>query len=85
MDSTEYIPLLIIGAVLLIAGIILLIMGMREEKDYLDTISNSVDVRKYLEHKSDSTQSWGFKIGGIMSAVIGLVLLVMGFIFWISG
>ncbi len=80
MDSTDYIPMMIIGAVFLLAGIILLIIGTREEKDYLSTISNSVDVRKYLEHKSDSTQSWGFKVGGIMSAVIGLVLLIMGLI-----
>jgi hypothetical protein len=80
MDSTDYIPMMIIGAVFLLAGIILLIIGTREEKDYLSTISNSVDVRKYLEHKSDSTQSWGFKVGGIVSAVIGLVLLIMGLI-----
>lgn len=83
MESTEYIPFLIIGAVFLVAGIVLLIIGTREEKDYLNTISNSVDVRKYLEHKSDSTQSWGFKVGGIVSAVIGAVLLIMGFIFWL--
>ena len=83
MESTEYIPFLIIGAVFLVAGIVLLIIGTREEKDYLNTISNSVDVRRYLEHKSDSTQSWGFKVGGIMSALIGLVLLIMGLVFWL--
>jgi hypothetical protein len=83
MDSTEYIPMMIIGAVFLVAGIILLIIGTREEKDYLSTISNSVDVRKYLEHKSDSNQSWGFKVGGITAALIGLVLLIMGLIFWL--
>jgi hypothetical protein len=85
MVSTEHIPMMIIGAVFLISGIILLIIGTREEKKYLNNISNSVDVRKYLEHKSDNTQSWGFKVGGIVGALIGLSLLVMGLVFWIRG
>lgn len=85
MFSTEYVPLMIIGAVFLVAGIILLIAGIREEKDYFRTISNNVDVRKYLEYKSDSIQSWGFKVGGITAVVIGLVLLIMGLIFWLRG
>ncbi len=85
MFSTEYVPLMIIGAVFLVAGIILLIVGIREEKDYFRTISNSVDVRKYLEHKSDSIQSWGFKVGGITAVAIGLVLLIMGLIFLLLG
>ena len=85
MFSTEYVLLMIIGAVFLVAGIILLIVGIKEEKDYFRTISNNADVRKYLEHKSDSIQSWGFKVGGIMAVVIGLVLLIMGLIFMLLG
>jgi cytosine/uracil/thiamine/allantoin permease len=85
MFLTDYIPLMIIGAVFLIIGILLLFLGVREEKDYYQTISNRIDVRKYLERKSDSIQSWGLKVGGIMAVVIGLVLLVMGLIFWIRG
>jgi hypothetical protein len=83
MFLTEYGPLMIIGAVFLAAGIILLILGIREEKDYCRTMSNQIDVRKYLEHKSDSIQAWGFKVGGITAIVLGLVLLIMGFIFWL--
>jgi hypothetical protein len=85
MFLTDYIPLMIIGAVFLIIGILLLFLGVREEKDYYQTISNRIDVRKYLERKSDSIQSWGLKVGGIMAVVIGLVLLVMWLIFWIRG
>ncbi|NLL90601.1 MAG: DUF3185 family protein [Dehalococcoidales bacterium] len=83
MSLTEYVPLMIIGAVFLLVGIILLILGNREEKDYCRTVSNQTDVRKYLEHRSDSIQAWGFKVGGIIAVVIGLFLLVMGFVIWV--
>jgi hypothetical protein len=85
MFLTDYVPLMIIGAVFMVAGIILLVLGIREEKDYCRTVSNQVDVRKYLEHKSDSIQAWGFKVGGIVAIVIGLFLLVMGLVIWILG
>lgn len=83
MSLTEYVPLMIIGAVFLLVGIILLILGNREEKDYCRTVSNQTDVRKYLEYRTDSIQAWGFKVGGIIAVVIGLFLLVMGFVIWV--
>jgi len=82
MDLTDYIPLMIIGAVFLVVGITFLVLWRKEEREYCQTISNRTDVRKYLEHKSDSIQAWGLKVGGIISVAIGLVLLVMGAVFW---
>ncbi len=82
MDLTDYIPLMIIGAVFLVVGITFLVLWRKEEREYCQTISKRTDVRKYLEHKSDSIQAWGLKVGGIISVAIGLVLLVMGAVFW---
>ena len=81
MFSTEYVPLMIIGAVFLIVGIIVIVIGIKEEKDYCSAISNKADVRKYLEHRSDRIQAWGFKVGGITADIIGVVLMIMGIIF----
>ncbi|HAS04731.1 MAG TPA: hypothetical protein DCR71_03075 [Dehalococcoidia bacterium] len=85
MLSTEYVPLMVIGAVFLVIGIVVIIIGIKEEKDYCNDISNKADVRKYLEHRSDKIQAWGFKVGGVTAIIIGLVLLIMGIIFWLWG
>ena len=85
MFFTDYGAMMIIGGVFLIIGIVVLILGSREEKDYFRNISNRTDVRQYLEYKPDSIQSWGLKVGGVIALVIGLVLLVMGLIFWLWG
>ena len=85
MFFTDYGAMMIIGCVFLIIGLSVLFLGRREDKEYTDTISSHVDVRKYLEHTTDTNQSWGLKVGGVIALVIGLVLLVMGLIFWLWG
>jgi dipeptide/tripeptide permease len=83
MLTSEYGPLIIIGAVFLLIGIVIFSIGRKEEKDYCDELSNKADVRKYIEHRPDNIQAWGFKVGGYTAVVIGLVLLAMGIIFWL--
>jgi hypothetical protein len=85
IDMEEFWVLIIIGAVFLLIGIGILILSRREDKEYTDAISSHVDVRRYIEHTSDSHQSFGLKVGGIIAVVIGLILLIMSLIFWLWG
>lgn len=75
--------MLIIGAVFTALGVGILLWGRREEKEICQAMSDRTDVRKYLEYKSESSQSWSFRVGGIITLVIGLALLIMGGAFWL--
>jgi hypothetical protein len=63
--------MLIIGAVFTALGVGILLWGRREEKEICQAMSDRTDVRKYLEYKSESSQSWSFRVGGIITLVIG--------------
>ncbi len=85
MVITDYTALMIIGGIFLLIGIAIMIWGSKENKEDIEAITNRIDVRKYLEGRADTYQSWGLKVGGIISIVIGLILLIMGIIFMIWG
>jgi hypothetical protein len=82
---TDFWIMMLIGGVFIILGAGILLWGRREEKEICQTMTNRIDVRRYMEHKSEISQSWGFKVGGIITIVIGSALLVMGGVFWLWG
>ena len=81
----DHFILMSIGGLFVILGIISISWGSKEAKDYYDTVSTRSDVREFLEHDPERPEPGALKIGGWIAIAVGLLMLVMGSIFWLSG
>ena len=85
MPQGDWYILLIVGGVFIILGILGIIWGMREEKKVFDALSQKPDLREFTLKHIESPQPGALKIGGWIAVGIGLVLLIVGIIFWSIG
>ena len=73
-----------LGGLFLIIGVGVFLWGRKEEKDYYEVISASTDVREYMEHTPERPEPSGLKVGGLITIIVGLVMLIMGGAFGLS-
>lgn len=69
-----------LGVFFLILGIIAFIWGCLEMDDYYRAISQRRDVREFIERSPLRPEPEALKIGGIIAAIVGVVVTVMGII-----
>ena len=81
----DWVILMSAGGLFIILGIVGVFWGKNEEKRYYDSISARGDVREYLEHSPERPEPGALKIGGWIAITIGLIMLVMGGVFWLWG
>ncbi len=83
MPQGDWYILLIVGGVFVILGILTIIWGMREEKKIFDALSQKPDLREFTLKHIESPQPGALKIGGWIAVGLGVILLVVGIIFWL--
>lgn len=71
-----------LGGLFIILGVGAFLWGRKEEKDYYKAVSARADVREYMEHTPERPEPGALKIGGLITFIIGLVMLIMGIAFW---
>jgi len=67
-----------LGGLFVLLGVGAFLWGRKEEKDYYKAISASSDVREYMEHTPERPEPGGLKIGGLITIIVGVVMLIMG-------
>jgi hypothetical protein len=72
-----------LGGGFIILGIIGIIWGGHEEKDYFDALTARPDLREFMAHWPERPQPGALRIGGWIAIAVGLVLLVTGVILWL--
>ena len=85
MSQADWYILLIVGGVFIILGTLGIIWGLREEKKIFDALSQKPDLREFSLKHIESPQPGALKIGGWIAVAIGLILLIVGIIFWRIG
>ncbi len=85
MLQADWFILVVAGGFFTLLGVVAIIWGRGEEKSYYDSLSTHIDMREYLEHQPERPEPGALKIGGWIAIAIGLVMLVMGGVFWIWG
>jgi hypothetical protein len=85
MPQGDWYILLIVGGVFVILGILAIIWGMREEKKVFDALSQKPDLREFTLKHIESPQPGALKIGGWIAVGVGVILIVVGIIFWRIG
>jgi hypothetical protein len=76
--------MIILGGGFLLLGIIGLLWGKKEEGAYYGSVSEQIDVREYVDRNPSRPEPVALKIGGRISIIVGLVLLIvsLGFYLW---
>ena len=85
MPQGDWYILLIVGGVFVILGIIGIIWGICEEKKLFDALSQKPDLREFTLKHIETPQPGALKIGGWIAVGLGLILIVVGIIFWRIG
>ncbi len=84
MLQTDWFILMGVGGLFILLGLVAIIWGKGEEKSYYESLSARKDMREYLEHQPERPEPGALKIGGWIAITIGLLMLAMGGVFWIS-
>jgi CHASE3 domain sensor protein len=78
MAHTDLVIVMGLGGLFILLGVGSFFWGSREATDYYKNISSHTDVREYIEHTPERPEPGGLKIGGILSIVVGLLILILG-------
>jgi hypothetical protein len=85
MPQTDLWILIGLGGLFILLGVGAFFWGRGEEKSYYKAISTRTDIREYMEHTPERPEPGGLKVGGLIAIFVGLVMLIMGGAFWLSG
>ncbi len=72
----------IVAAVIFLFGVILLIWGKREEKNYYNSLTTRVDLREFFSRWPPRPQPGALKAGGWIGIIVGIVLAGIGWLIY---
>ena len=82
MPEGDWYILVIVGGVFLILGIIAIVWGRFEEKRLFEALAEQRDLREFTLDHVESPQPGALRTGGWIAVVLGVLVLVVGIIFW---
>jgi hypothetical protein len=71
---------IIIGAFFAFLGTGAIIWGINEERRYYDSLATRYDIREFIERLPKRPEPGSLKTGGVISLVIGGIILITGFV-----
>lgn len=84
MTLASYQVILLMGGFFLLLGIIFVLWNKRENKRYYDSILlTRRDIKESLTHEPERPWLHAWQIGGRISLIVGIVLLIIGGILWL--
>ena len=86
MPQTDLLILVVMGGLFVLLGFGAIFWDKQEQKNYYNTIpTRRTDVREYMEQSPKRPEFEAIKVGGRIAIIIGLVLFIMGGVFWLWG
>jgi hypothetical protein len=84
MSSVSYLAILGLGGFFLLLGIIFVVWNKREKERYYNSILlTRRDIKESFTHDPERPWLSAWQIGGWISLVLGIVLLIAGGILWL--
>ncbi len=85
MPQADSVVLMVMGGIFILLGIAAIIWGKKEEKTYYDALSTRPDAREFVDRWPPRPQFGALKIGGWIAIAVGLLMLIWGFVSWLTG
>ena len=85
MLHRDFLIMMSMGGLFVILGLCAVIWGKSEEKGYYDSLATRTDVREFLEHAPERPSLGAFKVGGWIAIAVGLLVLVIGGVYFLRG
>jgi hypothetical protein len=76
---------IVVGVVFILLGLGTVLWGRREERRYYDSLVTRTDLREFVNHWPRRPEPGASKIGGWIAVAVGLMLVLIGVIFWLVG
>jgi hypothetical protein len=70
------------GGLFTLLGIIFILWNRREKKKYYNSILLTRDIKEAITHEPERFWLHAWQIGGRVSLILGIVLLIIGGILW---
>jgi hypothetical protein len=83
MPQDDWYILVIVGGVFLILGIIGILWGRYEEKRLFEALAEQRDLREFTLEHVESPQPGALRMGGWIAIVLGVLVMIVGIIFWL--
>lgn len=77
-------PLAILGVAFLLVGVVLALIGAREERAYDRSLASRPDLREFLTGWPPRSWRKTLIIGGVTGLAAGIVLLVISAVLWLK-
>ncbi len=78
MSYSESLILMIMGSAFVGTGVGLFFAGRREERGYYNGLASRPDMREFLEQSSERPGLGSLRTGGLVSMIVGAVMLGIG-------
>ena len=75
----------IIGVVIFLLGIMFILWGSHEERNYYDGLASRVDLREFFSRWPPRPEPGALKTGGWIGIIVGIVIGIIGFLIWYYG
>ena len=83
MSLATYQIILVLGGCFVLLGIIFILWNKREKNKYYNSILlTRRDIKETITHEHERFWLHAWKIGGWISLIVGIVLLIIGGILW---
>ena len=83
MSGASYQVILGMGGFFILLGIIFILVNRREKKRYYNSILlTQRDIKETITHEHERFWLQAWQIGGWISLIVGIVLLIIGGILW---
>ncbi len=83
MPQGDWYILMIVGGVFVVLGIIGIFWGKHEEKRIFEALAQQPDLREFSLKHVESPQPGALRTGGWIAIALGVLMLVVGVIFWL--
>ncbi len=86
MPSVAHQAILAMGGFFLLLGVILIIWNRREKARYYDSILlTRRDIKESFTRDPERPWLGAWQVGGKISLIVGIVILIIGGILWLTG
>lgn len=73
----------VVGVVFILLGLGAVLWGRREERSYYDSLVTRTDLREFVDRWPRRPEPGASKIGGWIAVAVGLILVIIGGVFWL--